>query len=261
MKQCNKEHKSSLVKCLPIAAAAGLLAYLGAKLLTGRKHRHRPAAPETKGITIRWASLYDPLVSFLLLLMGKKEGLTEATLEQVRLAPGDRVLDVGCGTGNLAMAAKGLVGPAGEVQGIDAAPEMIDVAGRKAAKAGVDVTFQVGLIEEIPFPDDQFDVVLSSLMVHHLPGDDLKRKSFAEIYRVLKSGGQLLVVDFELPPGRWLKPLTTLLLSHRMAENEVGRLPAMLEAAGFTRIEVGKTSLPVLSFVRGRAGEGQNGQS
>jgi len=132
--------------------AGGLLTYFVVKHLLGHRNRHRPAAPETEGIVIRWASLYDPFVAILVRLAGGKEGLEAATLEQAQLAPGDRVLDVGCGTGSLALAAKAQVGPEGEVQGIDAAPEMIDVARGKAASAGMDVAFRVGLVEDIPFP-------------------------------------------------------------------------------------------------------------
>jgi demethylmenaquinone methyltransferase/2-methoxy-6-polyprenyl-1,4-benzoquinol methylase/phosphoethanolamine N-methyltransferase len=167
-------------------------------------------------------------------------------------------LDVGCGTGTLALAIQGQVGPQGEVHGIDAGPEMIAVARRKAGKAGVDLDFQVGLIEEIPFPNDQFDVVVSSLMIHHLPGDDLKRRGFTEIHRVLKPGGRLLVVDFEPPTHGLLKLLMSHALGHRMMENDVRRLPAMVEAAGFTEVQVGRTSHRLLSFVRGRAGKVQD---
>jgi demethylmenaquinone methyltransferase/2-methoxy-6-polyprenyl-1,4-benzoquinol methylase/phosphoethanolamine N-methyltransferase len=222
------------------------------------------AAPETEGITIRWAALYDFFVALLLRLIGEKTSFEAATLEQAQLSPGNKVLDVGCGTGTLAIAAKAQVGPDGKVHGIDAAPEMIAVARRKAVKfgdAGMDLDFQVGLIEDIPFPDDQFDIVVSSLMIHHLPGDDLKRRGFAEICRVLKPGGRLLVVDFEPPTDGLLKPLMSHVLGHRMMENDVRRLPAMVEAAGFTEVKVGRTSHRMLSFVRGRAGKGQNGRS
>jgi 2-polyprenyl-3-methyl-5-hydroxy-6-metoxy-1,4-benzoquinol methylase len=81
------------------------------------------AAPKTDGITIRWAALDDRLVSPVSWLLGGKRNFYEATLELAGLAPGEKVLDVGCGTGTLAFAAQGQVGPEGEVHGIDAAPE------------------------------------------------------------------------------------------------------------------------------------------
>jgi demethylmenaquinone methyltransferase/2-methoxy-6-polyprenyl-1,4-benzoquinol methylase/phosphoethanolamine N-methyltransferase len=153
----------------------------------------------------------------------------EAALELAELAPGEQMLDVGCGTATLAIAARRQVGSEGEVHGIDAAPEMIARARHKAASAGLELNLRVGLIEDFPFPNDRFDVVVSSLMIHHLPGDDLK------------PGGRLLVVDFEPPADGLPKPLMGHLLGHRMMENGFQRLPAM-KAAGFTDVQVGRTS-------------------
>jgi ubiquinone/menaquinone biosynthesis C-methylase UbiE len=218
-------------------------------------------APETEGITIRWAGHYDLVVGLLSRMAGGKWSPARAALELAGLAPGEKVLDVGCGTGTLALAAREQVGAQGEVHGIDADLEMIAVARRKAGKAGVDLDFQVGLIEDIPFPDDQFDVVLSSLMIHHLPGEDLKRRGFAEIRRVLRPGGRLLVVDFEPPTEGLLRLVLGHILGHqRMMENDVRTLTALVESAGFTEVEVGRTSHRLLSFVCGRAGKAQNGR-
>jgi demethylmenaquinone methyltransferase/2-methoxy-6-polyprenyl-1,4-benzoquinol methylase/phosphoethanolamine N-methyltransferase len=92
------------------------------------------------------------------------------------------VLDVGCGTGALTLLAKKHTGSAGQVCGLDASPEMIEVARHKATRAHADVDFRVGVVEQLPYPDGSFDVVLSSLMMHHLPAD-LKPKALAEIRR------------------------------------------------------------------------------
>jgi demethylmenaquinone methyltransferase/2-methoxy-6-polyprenyl-1,4-benzoquinol methylase/phosphoethanolamine N-methyltransferase len=83
----------------------------------------------------------------------------------------------------------------GKVYGIDAAPEMIDLARKKAARAGIPVKFEVRLAEELGFADSTFDVVLSRLAFHHLP-DDLKRRALLEILRALKPGGMLLIADY-----------------------------------------------------------------
>jgi demethylmenaquinone methyltransferase/2-methoxy-6-polyprenyl-1,4-benzoquinol methylase/phosphoethanolamine N-methyltransferase len=215
---------------------------------------HEPA-PHTEGRLIHWAPFYDAVT--WLLMMGKERDVREMTLDLAGLGPGQQVLDVGCGTGSLTIAAKGRVGPAGAVHGIDAAPEMIEVARRKAARAGVEVDFRAGVVEDLPFPDASFNVVLSSLMVHHLPGDELKRRGFAEMRRVLKPSGRLLVVDFEAPASRLLRVLAMALLGHSMMQTSVQSYLPLLGEAGFTQPETGATRYRALAFVRARVpGEG-----
>jgi len=174
-----------------------------------------------------------------------------AVVDLAALRAGERVLDVGCGPGSLALALKAPAGPAGSVHGIDASQEMIDVARRKASKSGVDVNFQVGLAEAIPFSNGLFDLVVSQLAIHHLP-DDLKQSAFAEMYRVLKSDGRCLIIDFEPPksvPGRLV---ARMVLGPLMMRTNVLDYRILLENAGFTRVETGRTRHSLLSFVRGR---------
>jgi demethylmenaquinone methyltransferase/2-methoxy-6-polyprenyl-1,4-benzoquinol methylase/phosphoethanolamine N-methyltransferase len=175
------------------------------------------------------------------------------TLDLAEVKRGDKVLDVGCGTGSLTIAAVARAGPSGEIHGIDAAPQMIEVARHKAGRAGLDVDFQVGLIEDIPFPDDAFDLVLSSLMLHHLP-PDLKGEGFVEIYRVLEPGGRFLAVDFEPPTSPWFRRLATWFFGHGMMQSNLQALSGMLEEAGFTEVEAGATQYKLFGYLRGRAG-------
>jgi demethylmenaquinone methyltransferase/2-methoxy-6-polyprenyl-1,4-benzoquinol methylase/phosphoethanolamine N-methyltransferase len=120
-------------------------------------------------------------------------------------------------------------------------------------RKGVDVDFQVGLIEDIPFPDDEFDLVLSSLMLHHLP-EDLKRRGFVEICRVLKPEAHFLAVDLELSAHHLFAGLATLFSSQGMVQSSLQSLTPMMEKAGFTAVESGRTRFKVISFLRGRAG-------
>lgn len=152
-----------------------------------------PHAARTEGIVIRWPRFYDLLLQVVTL--GRERAIRDAIIAAARLAPGQRVLDVGCGTGTLALAAAGAVGPQGRVHGIDPAPEMIARARAKAARAGAGVDFQVGVIEALAFPAGSVDVVLSTLVFHHLP-PPLQTEGLAEIRRVLASGGRLVLVDF-----------------------------------------------------------------
>ncbi len=97
--------------------------------------------------------------------MGREHVLRERTVQLAQLQPGDQVLEVGCGTGTLSLAAKQKVGPTGKVCGIDMIPQMIEISKRKATEAGADITFQQGSIDDIAFADNQFDVVMSSFMI------------------------------------------------------------------------------------------------
>jgi ubiquinone/menaquinone biosynthesis C-methylase UbiE len=207
-----------------------------------------------------WAPIYDSLNKMLSILVGTSERtVRNMTVDLAHIQAGEKVLEVGCGTGSLTLAAKKRAGPAGEVHGIDAAPEMIRVARRKAARAGADIDFRVGLIQDIPFPDAQFDVVLASFMIFHMP-EETRCKGLAEIRRVLKPGGRLLIVDFEPPsqPGR--RTLATLVIGHllgghTMMQHTVRKLLPPMEAAGFTGVEAGPTSHWAIAFARGRAGK------
>ena len=145
---------------------------------------------KTKGITLgHMARFYD----LICVLGGLGTGFKRRIVGLAKLTPEDRVLDVGCGTGVLTRLA---AQQAAEAVGIDAAPEMIDVARAKAARQGLRVDFRAALIEDIPFPDAHFDVAFSTLMIHHLP-PEVKHTGLREVLRVLKPGGRLLVADFD----------------------------------------------------------------
>ena len=202
--------------------------------------------PETSGSTIHWASEYDIFTS--LLGLGVNRSNSRMVIELAKIKSGDKVLDVGCGTGNLTLTAKASAGAGGSVYGIDAAPEMIEVARKKARQAGLDVTFDIGLIEKIPFPEATFDAVINRLMIHHLP-DDLKRQAFAEILRVLKPGGHLLVADFTPPKNPVLNHVTSALVGSHMMQTDVWSIPAMLTTSGFVEVTSGPTRSAFLAFV------------
>jgi ubiquinone/menaquinone biosynthesis C-methylase UbiE len=78
---------------------------------------------------------------------------------------------------------------------VDGSPEMIPRAKKKARKAGVDVAFTTAFAQSLPFADAQFDVLLTTVMLHHLPRK-ARQDLAAEIRRVLKPGGRVLAIDF-----------------------------------------------------------------
>jgi len=112
------------------------------------------------------------------------------------IRPGETVLDIGCGAGVDTLIAARLVGPTGRVAGVDATPEMIARARANLALVGFNnVSFEVAAAEALPFPDREFDVVISNGVIN-LTID--KEQALREVYRVLKRGGRLMVADMVL---------------------------------------------------------------
>ena len=208
-------------------------------------HTHDPV-PETEGATITWwAPLYDAftwLVSF-----GSMSGVRKATVKAARLKNGEAVLDVGCGTGDLTLRAARRVGAEGRVSGIDASPDMVKIARRKAAKKGRDIDFRVAPIEDLPFADGEFDAALSSFMIHHLP-DDLKVSGLAEVRRVLKPGGRIVLVD--LKPAKGIVGFVSHLIGFRLPDDYAEQLTSTIREAGFEDIEVLDVKSPMAIFIR-----------
>jgi ubiquinone/menaquinone biosynthesis C-methylase UbiE len=188
--------------------------------------------------------------------LGRERTLRETTVSLAQVKPGDCVLEVGCGTGTLTLAAKRQAGSSGTAFGIDLLPGMIELSQRKAAQANADITFQVGSIDDIPFSADQFDVVLCSFMIFHM-SDVVRRKGMAEIYRVLKPQGRLLVLDLALPTPTLSRAIAKLLFGG-MLQHDLRELLPLLEAAGFSDVETAPAKfrilgLSILAFVRGNA--------
>jgi ubiquinone/menaquinone biosynthesis C-methylase UbiE len=126
---------------------------------------------------------------------------------------------------------------------------MISVARKKAARKGLEIDFRVGVIEALPFPDSSIDVVTSSLMMHHLP-EDLKARGLAEIYRVLKPGGRLLIADFMRPTGAFLNHLFIAFTRHQRLQKGIEDLQGLLRNAGFGQITQSEKKILVIGFLR-----------
>lgn len=222
------------------------------------RHRHsksgKASAKQTKGLILNGGWRYDLMGWFLdtFVFRGKWRELRQRTASLARIQPGETVLDVGCGTGTLAIEVQSRVGVTGRVFGVDPSTEQIARAHSKAARRNLPIDFQIGVIEQIPFPDQTFDVVLSTIMMHHLP-DGLKRQGLAEIARALKPGGRLVIADFKRPQERQGRAAR-----FHAGGSSMQDLAALVKEAGFSQVEMEEMQIPRFSafpgagFVRAR---------
>jgi len=179
--------------------------------------------------------VYDPVIR----LTTREERFKAMLIDQAAVERDHRVLDLGCGTGTLALLVKASE-PGAEVAGLDADPEMLAQAGAKAERAGVDLELTEGFSTELPFEDASFDRVLSTLFFHHLDPEP-KRRTAREIARVLRPGGELHVADWGAPAD---PVMSAAFLSIRLldgfentADNVNGDLPRIFEEAGLGNAE------------------------
>jgi ubiquinone/menaquinone biosynthesis C-methylase UbiE len=174
--------------------------------------------------------LYDPLVK---LLGGDR--VLRTLLDQAELRPGMRVVDVGCGTGTLAVMAKRRYSDV-DVVGVDPDLKALARAKRKAQRTAVSIQFDRGFGDALPYPDGAFDRVFSSFMFHHVPSEQ-KPRMLEEIRRVLKPGGSLHMVDFDRSEhggGNFLSRM--LHSSPRLRDNAEGHVIELMRQADFQEV-------------------------
>jgi SAM-dependent methyltransferase len=157
-------------------------------------HGHRHGHWRGHGILHLPGWFYDAVVRWCL-LRGREDEFRRMVLDLAELRSGESLLDLGCGTGTLAMAAGVRVGETGRVVGIDPSARLLARARTKAARRRIPVEFHSAGMQALGLPDQSFDVVTSTFMLHHVP-DDLARRGLAEVARVLKPGGRFLLIDF-----------------------------------------------------------------
>ena len=180
-------------------------------------------------------AVYDPVVR----LTTREKAFKTALIGQIEVEPGDRVLDLACGTGTLAILVKN-AHPETTVYGIDGDANILAIAKRKASKAGVEFKFDQGLSFELPYSDDSFDFVLSSLFFHHLTREN-KLRTIREIRRILKPDGELHVADWGLPENSLMKFASNAIKlldgAETTADNFDGLLASHIGECGFREVE------------------------
>jgi ubiquinone/menaquinone biosynthesis C-methylase UbiE len=184
------------------------------------------------------AAGHDALLSsydLLTRLLGMNR-VYDALIAQAELGDGHRVLEIGCGTGNLTIRAK-CTHPGVVAIGSDPDPLALRRAQRKARGLS-GIRFERGYAQQLPYADGEFDRVLSSMMLHHLE-EDTKTAAAAEVFRVLRTGGRLHLVDIGGDVTA-RDSLTARLIrhSHHAVGNLGDAIPRLLGAAGFDCTEV-----------------------
>ncbi|OGO65135.1 MAG: hypothetical protein A2029_16865 [Chloroflexi bacterium RBG_19FT_COMBO_47_9] len=183
-------------------------------------------------LSFHWLTpFYDPLFKWAM----REDVFKRHMIQQAQITPGMRVMDLGSGTGTLTIMIK-QTKPNTDVIGIDADPQILNIARFKASQAGVRIQFEQGMANHLPYLENSFDRVLSCLVFHHLTTNH-KRQALIEIYRVLKSGGELHILDFGVPHGTYARLISPLMSRlEQTADNILGCIPGMISNAGFNRI-------------------------
>ena len=187
----------------------------------------------------RLTPLFDPMVR----LTTRERRFKARLLQQAAIGARHRVLDIGCGTGTLAIMVK-RAEPSAEVVGLDGDPAILERGRAKARESGVDVRLDQGMSFDLPYEDGSFDRVLSSLFFHHIK-PDAKARTAREIFRVLRPGGELHVADF----GKPADPLQAASFAvfrrfdgeEETRDNARGRLPEIFAGAGLADARVDGT--------------------
>lgn len=200
--------------------------------------------------------LYDPIVA----LTCREKTFKSQLINQAGISPNQHILDIGSGTGTLALLIKQRC-PNTSVIGLDADKNIIEIANKKAGSENTNLKFIEGMSFNMPFDEEQFDLCVSSLFFHHLTTKD-KVRTFREAYRVLKPGAEIHIADWGKPTGllmRFLFLAIQLIDGFKTTSDNVhGHLPEIIEKSGFDDVAVVRnisTPLGTISLYRAKKPE------
>ena len=180
-----------------------------------------------------------PFYDTVMRVTTREGAFKKALVEQSRIKPARSVLDLACGPGTMTVLLK-RAAPGAEVVGIDGDPKILDMAKEKARRSGLKMRFDEGMSFDLPYRDESFDFVFSSLFFHHLTRRK-KLVTLSEVHRVLKPGGEFHVADWGLPANSLMKFSSRLIQLldgfETTADSFAGLLPELIEESRFEAVE------------------------
>lgn len=200
----------------------------------------------TPGLVLQHGAGYD---AFAAVFFGGRRRHVYTRLAAVSgVKPGNRALDIGCGPGYFTRILAQAAAPGGSAVGVDASEAAVAQA-RKVTPLE-NCTFVNGVAEDIDAPDGTYDVVVSSLMMHHLP-EDLRPRVVDEMFRVLRPGGSVLIADFRPPASQLGRRIIGAITGPMMKDTAVDLIEPMTRTAGFEQIVIGDVH-PWMHYVQAR---------
>jgi ubiquinone/menaquinone biosynthesis C-methylase UbiE len=194
-----------------------------------------PAPKYLPALRFHWLTPYYDIIAGL---ATPERRFKQALINQSQLEEGHRVLDLASGTGTLAVWIKQHQ-PRAEVIGVDCDPAILAIAMEKAAKADVSVLFDCAMSHCLPYPEEHFDRVVSSLFFHHLLWLE-KEQTAKELYRVLKPGAELHVADWGRASNILMRGLFLFEQVFdgfdKTQDNVSGKLVTLFEQSGFIEV-------------------------
>lgn len=213
--------------------------------------------PYIPALSYDWLTrFYDPLIKW-----GMQEDIFKnALIEQAQIKEGFKLLDIGCGTATLALLIK-QQHLSSEVHGVDGDDQILAIAQEKVANSGLTINLKKAMAYKLPYPDNYFDRVFSSLVFHHLTTEN-KEQAFSEILRVLKPGGEFHLADWDKGQNILMKAasLTVRFLDgfQTTADNFQGRLQDIFVSAGFEQVRRTQQFMTILGTLSLFKGNKQN---